>query len=244
MDENIFNLDDNKNMIEDPTRKQKIIQAVDIGIIIAFYFIFFGLAVFLMPFISKLNDSWKILVFSAVQFLIAGAAPLIIVFARKEKFQMYRIKKQGLLRSLFLGLLFSVIYALMASLVKGEILFIPLKRIAVVQIAIEMGFPVNIAGVFLAAAIWGFFEAFTLIMLSVKIDLLIGGSFRPYWFSFGPVIVAVANGLIHFGMGQGVLEGFLLSFISALMITITGNIVKNSTGGLLVQTLTNSIGSF
>ena len=133
-----------------------------------------------------------------------------------------------------------VVYDGINSVISGSVLWVPLKRLDVIDLSWSQTFPIKFIGIVLAVIVWGAFEAFNSIFIAENINRLFKGEVRG-WLAPGPVIFAVLNGLVHLSVGQG-LEGFLTGFLSGYMVTIISSLTGNAWGGIMIQILTNSTG--
>jgi hypothetical protein len=106
--------------------------------------------------------------------------------------------------------------------------------------SLAAGFPLNLAGIALTVAVWGFLEGFFGIYFARKVNLLSRHSGHG-WLAPGVLAFAFFNGAIHLIVGQG-LEGFITSFASGYAIVVVPAVTGNAWGGTLVQTLTNAVG--
>ena len=177
---------------------------------------------------------------SAYQFTIEGAAPLALMWLRRERFSDYGFVRRGLWRSLALGLALALVYDAGLSISSGALRWIPLARQPETRMALAAGLPFAPFGLTLIGLVWGFLEGFFGIYFSRKINVILRHDGRG-WLSPGVLAFALFNGGVHLIVGQG-LEGFLTSFASGYAIAVVPAVTANAWGGVLVQTLTNAVG--
>jgi hypothetical protein len=215
--------------------------AIDLAIIILTQFVALGLAIALSPAINDLALPPRIVATALFQFAIAGLGPLIVLLLRRESPADYGLLRRRLALSLALGLALTLLYVAVNSLLEGELLWIPLKRLSTTAWSLQLNFPLNALGLALTILAWGVFESFTWLALAKKVDDLWRTPVSSPWLAPGPLIVAVGNGLLHLGLGQGWV-GLANSFLSAYFVTLVPRLTGNAWGGILVQTLTNGMG--
>jgi hypothetical protein len=169
-----------------------------------------------------------------------GLAPVTLMLIRQESFSRYGFTRNRLWPSLSLGLLLAFLYDAAMSFYAHAVLWIPLRRQPAIRIALAAGFPLNLLGILITIAVWGFLEGFFGIYFARKINILLGHSGRG-WLAPGVLAFALFNGGAHLIVGQG-LEGFMTSFASGYAIAVVPAVTENAWGGTLVQALTNAVG--
>jgi len=175
------------------------------------------------------------------QFCLEGAAPLTMMLLRRERLADYGLRRRYLGRSLCLAFALAAIYDGAFSLHRRQLLWIPLFRQPALRMAIAGGLAAALSGSFLVIFTWGAAEAFFGVYLSRNFAVATRTATRG-WITPGVLFFAVFNGLIHILVGQG-FEGFFFSFASGFAIAVIPSVTANAWGSLVVQTLTNAIGS-
>ncbi|MDR3739764.1 MAG: hypothetical protein P4L40_12190 [Terracidiphilus sp.] len=197
---------------------------------------------FLNPILRSAHGFQFIFAMVLFQFCAEGLVPLTLMLIRQESFSRYGFTWNRLWPSLSLGLFLGILYDAAMSFYAHSILWVPLRRQPAIRIALAAGFPLNLLGITITVAVWGFLEGFFGIYFAKKINILFGHSGRG-WLAPGVLAFALFNGGIHLMVGQG-LEGFITSLASGYAIVVVPAITENAWGGTLLQALTNAVGKF
>ena len=196
---------------------------------------------YLNPVLRSAHGFQFLLAMALFQLSVEGLAPVTLMLIRQEPFSRYGFTQNRLWSSLSLGLVLAVLYDAAMSFYAHAVLWIPLRRQPAIRIALAAGFPLNLLGIVITVATWGFLEGFFGIYFARKINTLLGHSGRG-WLAPGVLAFALFNGGVHLIVGQG-LEGFITSFASGYAIAVVPAVVENAWGGTFVQALTNAVGN-
>ena len=181
-----------------------------------------------------------VFILAAFQFAAEGLVPLILMAIRGERFSDYGFNWRNLGKSIALAVCLVVAYDLALSWQAGRWIWVPLRRHNAVRISFAAGFPLNLVGLVVVIAIWGFFEAFFGVFVAKKLNQVAGHAGNG-WLAPGVWGFALFNGLLHAAIGQGV-AGFLTSFASGYAIAVIPALTSNAWGSSLFQTATNAVG--
>lgn len=221
-------------------RSSSLSAAVDLSIVI----VVFAIGSLSVPFVNPILRQGRGLsmAFAAAgfQFLLEGLAPLTLMALRRESFPSYGLIRRNFGPSLALGLALAVVYDVALSWQAGALLWIPLRRQPAVRMSLAAGFPFGLAGLAIAALVWGFLEGFFGVYFARKVNMALGHT-GCGWFAPGALAFAIFNSGVHLIVGQG-FQGFVTSFASGYAIAVVPAITRNAWGSTLVQTLTNAVG--
>ncbi len=166
------------------------------------------------------------------QFSIAGLGAVIVMFIRKEKFTNYRFVRSNIIKPLLLGLASVVAFLIYTYFTNGGISWMPFKQVHETSVAFRLQFPLNVIGLTLIAIAWGFFEGFTWIFASQKINSMF--NIRNPFLRPAALGVIAVNIIIHASLGQNIdLKWIASSIITYIVITIP-ELTKNSWGSIVI----------
>lgn len=177
---------------------------------------------------------------AAFQFAAEGLVPLALMAIRGDRFSDYGFNWRNFGKSITLAVCLVVAYDLALSLHAERWIWVPLRRHNAVRISVAAGFPLNLVGLVVVIATWGFFEAFFGVFIAKKLNQVVGHVGKG-WLAPGVWGFALFNGLLHAAIGQGV-AGFLTSFASGYAIAVIPALTTNAWGSSLFQTATNAVG--
>ena len=212
------------------TNEQKKVN-IDLWIIITATVIAFGLyVVFQNQFISIVTNNdihilLRVLLAATMQFGIAGLGISIVCLMRKESFFSYGLQSSRIILSICLCILCFVPYIIFTIATGNFQSYLPFQLTWTTRSVLESTFPINVIGVMITAAAWGFFEAFNYVVISEKINKLL--PVKYFWLNWGAVICAVLCILVHGAIGVTI-EGFI-EMLSIMMIIYGMLIVKEYT---------------
>lgn len=166
------------------------------------------------------------------QFSVAGLGPVVVMAARKEKFKQYGLVKDNVLKSLFLGIACVAAYTVYIAVAEGKVDWMPFRMVGVTRTALQLQLPLNVFGILLIATSWGFFEGFTLLFASKKIDELwsvVNPLLRP-----GPFVVVVLNVLVHVSTGHIIDTSWIADVVIIYIVLVIPELTRNSWGSVLI----------
>ncbi len=145
------------------------------------------------------NKSIPILVRTFVvalqQFGVAGLGVAIVSVFRKESFSSHGLRAKGTLLSILLCVLAfipNIIFMFASGRISG---YMPFQSVWVTGETLASPFPVNVIGMMLITAAWGFFEGFNYVVISDKINKRFPGGNK--WLNWGAIISGIICLLIH-----------------------------------------------
>ncbi len=188
----------------------------------------------------RMSGLTAVLMLAAFQFTAEGLVPLRLIAVRRERLSGYGFTSRNAGKSVAFGVMLAAVYDLALSCHAGAWLWVPLRRHTAVRVALAAGFPLSLVGLAATIAAWGWLEAFFGVFIAKRVNQILGHS-GIGWLAPGALGFALFNGLLHFGIGQGI-EGFLTSFASGYAIGVIPAIADNAWGSAVFQTLTNSVG--
>jgi hypothetical protein len=215
--------------------------AVDLALVLLAFAVCMVFVPYLNPRLRAAHGFQAVMALALFQFCAESLVPLSLLAVRREPFSIYGFTRERLRTSLQLGVLLALLYDAGLSVCTGTLLWVPLGRQPALSMALSAGFPLNLLGITVTVAVWGFLEGFFGVYCARKVNLLVGHSGRG-WLAPGVFAFAFFNGAVHLLVGQG-LAGFATSVASGYAITVIPAVTANAWGGTLVQTLTNAAGS-
>ena len=205
---------------------------VDIGVVLALTTIAIAVVVSFQSSLKSLTGFPSILWTALAQFSVAGLGPVIVMLARRERFEQYGLVKENVAKSLSLGMLCIAAYVLYVFVSQGTIEWMPFRMVTITRPALQLQVPLNVLGILLIAASWGFFEGFTLLFASKKIDSLAHRA-NPF-LKPGPLVVVVLNILVHLSTGHTIDASWIASAAVIYVVLIIPELTRNSWGSVLI----------
>jgi hypothetical protein len=210
-----------------------------------------GVVLVSLPWASPSNSLFRgksgltaVLMLAAYQFAAEGLVPLVLIAIRGERLSSYGFTSRNAGASLALAVIFAVANDLVLSWRAGASFWVPLGRHTAMRMSLAIGFPLNLVGLAVTIAAWGFLEAFYGVFFAKRVNQMLGAPAEVgwrTWFTPGAIGFGLFNGLLHFAIGQGV-DGFVESFASGYAIGVIPAVTGNAWGSAVFQTLTNSVG--
>lgn len=143
---------------------------------------------------SDISVISRLLFNAAIQFGIAGLGITIVCILRKEKFTLFGLKIQNIIKAIFgtvLSFLPYIGYIFMSGQFRG---YQPLS-ILITDDVIASGPPFSILGMALIAVVWGFFEGFNYAVICDKISKRHPS--KNQWLDYGAITCAIVCLLFH-----------------------------------------------
>lgn len=169
----------------------------------------------------------RTLVMASIQFGVAGLGMTVVMIIRKENFRSYGLKREGALRAIVFSLLMGIPHILFLVFTGAFRGYRPFQAVWMTRDVLSGGFPVNMFGILIIAAVWGFFEGFNYVVISDKINTRYPCKNR--WLNWGAIVCAVACILIHGAIGvtpESIIEAatiFILIYGMLMVKAFTGN---------------------
>jgi hypothetical protein len=211
------------------TRKRA---GTDLSLILLVTFLILGSYMVFQSWFSSFvrNESVHILartlVTALIQFGVTGLGISFVSVIRKDNFSGYGLRIKGIIPSIVFSVLMYVPYTAFV-VVKGTFEgYMPFRSVWVTNDILAAGFPLNVAGMLLVAAAWGFFEGFNYVVISKKINTI----FPPknMWLNWGAILCGVMCILIHGMVGVSLKD--IIVMISAFIVIYGMLVVKERTG--------------
>ena len=173
-------------------------------------------------------DGWPLLLKTIytvfIQFSIAGLGLSVVMLFRKEKFSAFGLKRKNLFYSLLLGLACVMAFIVLDILNKGNIDYLPFKKVNLTDELLKAGLPTGIIGMAFVVLAWGFFEGFNYVYISKKLNQSI--PIKNPFLRMGPILMGIACIFIHGAVGHEMLSmlgSFLIVYITLMIPELTGN---------------------
>ena len=215
--------------------------AVDLLIVLAAFAIGSLSIPVLNPLLRHGRGLTGVLAAALYQLSLEGLVPAILISWRRERLGDFGLTSRNLGRSIALAVGLAIVYDILFSLHAGKVLWIPLARQPATKMSLALGMPTGLLGIAIVTFAWGAAEGFFGVYFARKFSLATRTR-RHGWLAPGVLAFALFNGLVHLLVGQGLL-GFVDSFASGYAIAVIPAVTQNAWGGLLVQMLTNALGS-
>lgn len=214
--------------------------AIDLGVALGVVLVSLACTPMLNPALRRITGLPFVLALAVFQFAAEGLAPLIRIAIRRERFSDFGFKWHKLGNSIALAVVLVLIYDLALSFHARTWIWIPLRRHNAVRNSLAVGLPLDVVGLLIVIAVWGFFEAFFGVFFAKRLNRVVDHS-GDGWLAPGVLGFALFNGFLHAAIGQGI-AGFATSFASGYGIAVIPAVTKNSWGAVYFQTATNAVG--
>lgn len=106
------------------------------------------------------------------EFGLMGLGVVIICIRNKESFKSFGLKKEKLLLTMALSAFSCLPTFLFLLLTNETISYFPLQNVNFTKPVLAAGFPVNVIGMLIIVVTWGFFEGFSYVVISDRINKL------------------------------------------------------------------------
>lgn len=164
------------------------------------------------------------------EFMAMGLGITIVCALRKENFASFGLKKDRLLLTILLSALVCLPDLLLTIFQHGSVTYFPMQGPAFTKPILASGFPVNTIGYLLIITSWGFFEGFTYVVMSDRINKLLPP--KNIILNWGAIICGIYCILLHLvvGLTYGgqtfgfeTLTTFILMYGMLVVYRYTGN---------------------
>ncbi|MFP4698443.1 MAG: hypothetical protein ACLFMO_07030 [Eubacteriales bacterium] len=208
-------------------KNKKVIE--DLVLIIIITVIFWGLNS-----IINSNNGFRFIMLNAwKQFSVAGLAPVIVMVLRKEKLSNYGFKKLGGINSLIFSLNSIFIYSIIKiTQTQGFVEWMPFSKIELTWMAIEEPFPLSIISILIIVLCWGFFQGFTLIFVSKKINQLF--DIKNPFLRPAPILVLIVSIFIQLATRNISDFTWVADVLIAYVVVLIPEVTDNSWGSILI----------
>ena len=165
------------------------------------------------------------LIMALFEFGVMGLGITLVCVYRKEGFASFGLKKEGLLATVLLSALVCLPELLYTVYQYGSITYFPFQGVNYTKAVLASGFPVNVAGMLLIIASWGFFEGFTYVVISDRINKILPAK-NPF-LNWGAIICGIFCLLIHIvaghTYGMDAITTFIIIYGMLVVYRFTGN---------------------
>lgn len=163
---------------------------------------------------------------SLTEFAMLGLGICIVCALRKERFSSFGLTKKRLIPTLLLTALVCMPSLLHKIVTMDAVRYVPFQGVSFTKELLVAEFPIKIIGFLLVFLAWGFFEGFTYVVLSNRVNKLFPCS---HWLcNWGAIFSAIFCILLHTALGLPP-ESFL-SGLCDFLIIYGMLIVKEETG--------------
>lgn len=165
------------------------------------------------------------LIVALFEFGSMGLGITIICVLRKESFASFGLKKEKLLLTVLLSALVCLPELLYIVYQNGGFTYLPFQGVNFTRSVLVSGFPVNVIGMLIIITSWGFFEGFTYVVISDRINKILPP--KNLFFNWGAIICSIFCLLIHIMVGHtygfDALTTFILIYGMLVVYRYTGN---------------------
>lgn len=160
------------------------------------------------------------------EFGLMGLGGVIVCVRNKESFASFGLKKEKIWFTILLSALACLPAFLFRLFTNETISYFPLQNVNFTKPILAAGFPVNVIGMLIIIITWGFFEGFSYVVISDRINkILLPKSFLIDW---GAIICGIFCLVVHVLVGQsysflGALTEFVLIYGMLIAYRYTGN---------------------
>lgn len=203
---------------------------VDLIIVGLFVLIVYGiLGVFYMLLkidIGALPILVQTLIGALFQFGLMGLGIVVICVRNKESFLNFGLKKEKLILTIILSILVCLPSLIFQIFTNKNLSYFPLQNVNFTKPVLAAGFPINIVGMIIIIVTWGFFEGFSYVVISDRINKLL--SPKSLLINWGAIICGIFCLVIHVLLGQsysfwGTITEFVLIYGMLVVYHYTGN---------------------
>lgn len=160
------------------------------------------------------------------EFGLLGLGVVIVCVRNRESFVSFGLKKEKLLLTIVLSALVCLPAFLFQLFTNENICYFPLQNVNFTKPILASNFPVNVIGMIIIIITWGFFEGFSYVVISDRINKLL--SPKSLLLDWGAIICGIFCLVIHVLVGQSysILEAiieFVLIYGMLVAYRYTGN---------------------
>ena len=180
---------------------------------------------------NSANNIWlRFLPVLLIQFGQAGLGASVVMLRRKESFKSYGFRTGNTIKAILLAVAAFLPHLLFVLLIEGKQRYTPFMGMFLTKEILTQNIPLNWLGYGIVIVVWGFFEGFTYLAWSRKINLLLPS--KSKWINWGAFFCGVICVLIHGMVGLNVetlLEG-ATAFIFVYCVLASKDILNNGWG--------------
>ena len=167
------------------------------------------------------------------EFGLMGLGVVIICIRNKESFKSFGLKKEKLLLTMALSAFSCLPTFLFLLLTNETISYFPLQNVNFTKPVLAAGFPVNVIGMLIIVVTWGFFEGFSYVVISDRINKLFPS--KSLLADRGAIICGIFCLVIHMLLGQSYsMISAVTEFILIYGMLVTYRYTGNAWGCVLI----------
>lgn len=160
------------------------------------------------------------------EFVLMGLGVVIICVRNRESFVSFGLKKEKILLTIVLSALACLPGFLFQLFTNENLSYFPLQNVNFTKPILTSDFPVNVIGMIMIIITWGFFEGFTYVVISDRINKLLPP--KSLLLDWGAIICGIFCLAIHVLVGQsysffGAITEFVLIYGMLVVYRYTGN---------------------
>lgn len=160
------------------------------------------------------------------EFVLMGLGVVIICVRNRESFVSFGLKKEKILLTIVLSALACLPGFLFQLFTNENLSYFPLQNVNFTKPILTSDFPVNVIGMIIIIITWGFFEGFTYVVISDRINKLLPP--KSLLIDWGAIICGIFCLTIHVLVGQsysffGAITEFVLIYGMLVAYRYTGN---------------------
>ena len=165
---------------------------------------------------------------------LSGLGCTIVMIYRKELFSLYGLVRKGFFSTILLSIVVFIphfLFLLCTDDING---YSPMQGTVITDSILKLSFPQNILGMIGIFLVWGFFEGFTYVVISKKINDCF--PCRHKWLNWGAILCAVLCILLHGMIGFDIKSLFeaATTFILIYGILVIKEYTENAWGCIFV----------
>lgn len=166
------------------------------------------------------------LIGAGFEFGCMGLGITIVCIRNKESFASFGLKKEKLLSTIALSAFVCLPQFIYDLLTRETFTYFPLQNVNFTKPILASGFPVKVIGMLIIIITWGFFEGFSYVVMSDRINKRL--SSPNLFLNWGAIICGIFCIVIHLLVGQsysmiGAVTEFLLIYGMLVVYRYTGN---------------------
>jgi hypothetical protein len=151
------------------------------------------------------------LIGAVIEYAALGLGATVVCLLRKESFASFGLKREKLPLVILLSALACMPSLLYTIAQNGAITYFPMQGPNPTEATLAAGFPTNVIGYLIIMISWGFFEGFSYVVMSDRINKLLPS--KNLFLDAGAIICGVFCVLIHLTVGQPFGLGHITDFI-------------------------------
>lgn len=161
-----------------------------------------------------------------------GLCITIVCVRNKESFKSFGFKKEKLLLTVLLSALVCLLEFLYTLFSYEKVTYFPFQGVNFTKPILTPGFLVNLLGMAIVILVWGFFEGFTYVVISDRINKLLTS--KNFLLDWGAIICGIFCILIHLLSGHTYGIEMITTFITIYGMLMVYRYTGNAWGCVLI----------